>query len=64
MLFVEHFYRAIIFNLLNKITNFNLGFVSDRIALAEPNQLIDRLETLLAAVGFAANLFILRYVLK
>ena len=43
---------------------FNLGFVSDRIALAEPNQLIARVEAMLAVIGFVTNMFILRHVLK
>lgn len=51
-------------SLIMMIVFFNLGFVTDRIALAEPNQLIARIEAMLAVIGFAANLFILRYVLK
>ena len=51
-------------SLIMIIVFFNLGFVTDRIALAEPNQLIAQTEAMLAVVGFVGNLFIIRYVLK
>jgi len=43
---------------------FNLGFVTDQVALVEPNRLIAQTEAMLAVVGFVGNLFIIRYVLK